>query len=126
MSMALRSLDKALNASDGAVLKTALDEARTTVASCLGLIGVKPKAARRTLTRRPRGHAATSDNGSAQPDANDLLAYLKNNPGSSSETITKQFSTDAGTLRPVMRRLIDDGKVKTKGERRGTRYFVGA
>ena len=36
LGMALRSRDKALNATDDAVIKRPLYEARTTVASCLG------------------------------------------------------------------------------------------
>ena len=120
MAMGLRSLDKALNSTDDAVLRKALDHARVTVASCLAMTGVKAGAARKVLGTRPRG-------GSGQKlDAAAILAYLKSNPGSSSESISKQFSTDAASLRSALRQLIDDGKVRTTGERRGTRYSADA
>jgi len=130
LNAALSYLDKALNSTADAVLREPLSEARTTVASCLGLLGVTPKAkrgGRRLLTARPRGAAPTSSSGNEAadgPDANDLLSYLAGNPGSSSEALSKEFETDSGTLRPVMRKLIDDGRVKTKGQRRGTRYYA--
>ncbi len=130
LNAALSYIDKALNSTEDKVLRQSLDEARATVASCLGLLGVTAGAkrgGRRLLTPRRRA-ASTGDNGPMEmvADANDLLTYLANNPGSSSEVLSKQFSTDANTLRPVMRKLIDDGKVRTKGEKRGTRYFASA
>lgn len=131
MAMGLRSIDKALNSTDDQVLKKALDEARATVASCLALTGVKKGLGQRTLTPRApataRSGASATENGAhaAQPDANDLLAYLRDNPGSSSETISRQFSTDAATLRGAMRDLLDQGKVTTQGQKRGTKYFAG-
>jgi len=130
MAAALASIDKALNATDDTVLRKSLDEARGVVSACLGLLGVTPKTKRlrgRLLAARIRGTAPTSSttNGSADgPDANDLLKYLEGNPGSSSEALSKEFETDSGTLRPVMRQLIDEGKVKTKGQRRGMKYYA--
>jgi hypothetical protein len=94
-------------------------QVRETINACPAPCGVTTHSAKSVLSPRPRG----TDNGST-PDANDLLSYLATNPGSSSESLTKQFSTDAGTLRPVMRKLIDDGKVKTQGQRRGMRYYA--
>lgn len=126
MSMALRSIDKALNSTDDQVLKKALDEARATIASCLALTGVKKGLSQRSLTpRAPKARASSTENGGSQPDANNLIAFLRTNPGSSSEAITKQFATDAATLRGAMRELLDQGKVTTKGQRRGTKYFAG-
>jgi len=130
LNAALSYIDKALNATSDAVLREPLDEARATVSSCLGLLGVTPKTkrgGRRLLTPRARGAAPATNSDSADgPEASDLLSYLTNNPGSSSETLSKQFATDSATLRPVMRQLIDEGKVKVKGQKRGTRYFASA
>jgi hypothetical protein len=130
MKAALKNLERSMGATDDPVLRKSLDEARGNVSACLGLCGVTTKAPRGAQGSRGRGRAASraraanTENGPhyAAPDANDLLAYLRSNPGSNSESITKQFSTDAVSLRPVMRKLIDEGKVKTQGERRGTRY----
>jgi len=134
MKAALKSIEKSMSSSDDQVLRRALDEARGTVSSCLSLCSVTSKAPRGTLIARPRAAVAartrvtSTENGPAmaQPDANDLLAYLRNNPGSNSESITREFDTDAATLRGTMRELIDLGRVRTEGQRRGMRYFVGA
>jgi predicted transcriptional regulator len=134
MKAALKALDKSMSATDDQVLRKSLGEARSNVSACLGLSGVTVKSPRGgALAPRPRKsagrtRATNTENGPAlaQPDANDLLAFLKNNPGSNSEKITAAFDTDAATLRGTMRGLIDQGRVRTEGERRGTRYFVGA
>jgi hypothetical protein len=34
------------------------------------------------------------------------------------------MSTDSNSLRPVMKRLIADGKVKARGQKRGTAYVT--
>jgi len=133
MKAALKSIEKSMSSTDDQVLRRALDEARGTVSSCLSLCGVTAKAPRGMLTPRPRATVAArtrvagTENGSAmaQPDANDLVAYLRKNPGSNSEAITREFDTDAATLRGAMRELIDGGRVRTEGQRRGMRYFVG-
>ncbi len=118
MAMALRSIDKALNSSDDIVLRKALDEARETVASCLTLCGVKKKNSKSTLTPRSRSSSGT------QIDTRRLLSFMESNQGSRSEQISAALNTDANTLRPVLQQLIDDGKVRTEGQRRGRRYFA--
>lgn len=134
MKAALKYLDRSMASTDDTVLRKSLDEARGNVSACLSLCGVAGKAPRNTLTPRTRGPKAartrvtSTENGPAMmgPDANDLITFLKQNPGSNSEKITAAFQTDAATLRGTMRPLIDQGVVRTEGERRGTRYFVGA
>ena len=43
-------------------------------------------------------------------------------PGQRGEQISAALGTDSTTMRPVMKRLIEERKVKTKGERRGMTY----
>lgn len=117
MSAALRSINKALNASDDTVLRKALDEARATLNACLSLVGVTPKAAKGTLA--PRGRAR----GSSRPDPDALIKFVKSKPGSNSEQLSAALGTDAASMRPVMHELIAAGKLRTEGQRRGTRYF---
>ncbi len=117
MAAALRSIDKALNAAEEPAIRKALDEARGTVSSCLALCGVKQGTSRGTLTLRLRAQ------GSAVPNTQDLLTFMKGNPGSRSEQISAALGSDAATLRTAMQKLIDAGKVRTEGQRRGRKYF---
>lgn len=117
MSAALRAINKALHATDDAVLRKALDEARATLNACLSLVGVTPKASKGVLPARGRGRS------SARPDVDSLLRFVKSKPGSNSEQLSAALGTDAASMRPVMHELIAAGKLRTEGQRRGTRYF---
>jgi len=122
LSQALKSLDKALNATDDKPLRTALDESRTIVVSCLGLLGITPKAGKAAKAGRPaRKRAAKAS--APELTAEAVLAHLAEHPGSKSEEISAALGTDAVTLRPLLQQLIDDEKVATEGERRGRRYI---
>jgi hypothetical protein len=47
---------------------------------------------------------------------------VRSNPGQRGEHIAAALSTDAATLRPVMKRLIAAGQVRTEGQKRGMTY----
>jgi hypothetical protein len=53
-----------------------------------------------------------------------LLDYVKANPGQRADEIAKALRTDVGTMRLPMQALLAAKKVKTQGQRRGTKYFV--
>jgi hypothetical protein len=53
-----------------------------------------------------------------------LLTYVKANPGQRADQIAKALRTDVGTMRLPMQALLAARKVKTQGQRRGTRYYV--
>ena len=121
MGAALRSIEKAMSATDDAPLRKALDEARATVSACLALCGVTSKSSRGMLTPRTRG----SSHASGRPDAELVLKCVRTNPGSRSEELTAALGTDAAAMRSVMHELIAAGRVRTEGQRRGMRYFAG-
>lgn len=110
---AVRSIDKALAESQDRALRTELDTARASLSACLSLSGVAPKNGGGVLTPRPRRSVAD--------DA--LLEHVQKHPGQRGEQIAAALGTDTKSMRPVMRRLIDDRKVKTRGERRGMVYL---
>jgi hypothetical protein len=113
ISGAVRSIDKAARATGDAAVRKALEEARATLGACLAMNGASPRG---VLTPAKRGA------GRAAVDADAVLAYVRNNPGSSGEQIAREVGTDTTTLRPVMRELIEAGEVKTSGQKRGARY----
>lgn len=113
ISAAMRSIDKALATIQDAATKNALSETRTALSACLSLNGVSSKS-----VLVPRGRPT------ARVDEAQLLAYVQEHPGARGEVIAQALGTDTKSMRPVMHRLIDDRKVKTKGEARGMQYFL--
>ena len=54
-----------------------------------------------------------------------LLAYVAANPGLRIEQINKAIGTSTRDLQLPIRKLIADGALKTKGQKRSTQYFAG-
>lgn len=113
VSAALRSIDQAASQTEDRVLRQSLIEARTSLSACLQLKGV-------TLTPKGSSPKRMVRGGAIDPDA--LLAYVRNNPGQRGEQISAALGTDSTSMRPVMKQLIADRRVKTQGERRGMVY----
>ena len=110
VTRAIRSIDAAMAATGDAAWRTALQEARVTLGACLQLEGIAVS---------PNGRSAGS------VDVAAVLAFVQKNPGQRGEHIAAALGTDSMRLRRTMKRLIEDGKVRTNGERRGMQYFAG-
>ncbi|MEP6863447.1 MAG: hypothetical protein ABJE66_22670 [Deltaproteobacteria bacterium] len=54
----------------------------------------------------------------------DFHAYVLKNPGMRIEQINKQLGTSTKDLALPIRKMIADGSLKTKGEKRSTQYFA--
>lgn len=117
---ALKHVTKAVKAIDAAAAETrdvplrqALESARSTLAACLSLTGTMvPQQARK---RRGSG-------GGASVDSNSLLHYVQKNPGQRGEQISAALGTTSDAMRPVMKELIESGRIKVRGQRRATSY----
>jgi len=109
ISGAVRSIDKAAEATQDSATKKALAEARATLAACLALNKAAPGPVKAAARR-------------AAPDAEKVLAYIRKNPGSRSEEICAELGTDAASLRGVLHQLRDKKRVKVEGKARATRY----
>ena len=83
----------------------------------LELNAAAPAGGRGTLIPRPRAVG--------RPEAGQVIAYLRKHPSSRSEEISRELGTDTASLRPVLHRLRDEGKVKLVGKARATRYSAG-
>lgn len=113
VSKAIKAVDQASNATQDGAMRQALEEARSTLSACLQLKGV-------TLT--PRGSSVKRVSRPGAIDAHSLLNYVKDHPGSRGEQIAAALGTDVKVMRPVMKKLIAEHKVRTAGERRGMTY----
>ena len=115
---ALTSLDKGLANCDDSVMKKELGEARLRISACLALAGAS--AASLTPVAGTRGRRSSVD---FEHFGETLLTHVKKHPGQRGEQIAADLGTDTKTMRLPMKKLIDDGKVKTTGQRRGMCYF---
>ena len=116
---AVRSIDKAMASATDAVLRRALEAARGTLSAYLALQGVTPTA--KSGGRSTTGRRSPED---FERMSASLLTYVSKNPGHRGEQIAEALGTDTKTMRLPMQNLIAEGAVRTKGERRGTRYYL--
>jgi len=109
VNKAIKSIDAAMASTGDQALRTALQEARATLSACMQLKGVLvPRIG------RPKSSV----------DSDVILAFVRKNPGQRGEHIAAALGTDTKGLRGSMKRLIEDRKIETKGERRGMRYWA--
>lgn len=113
VAKAIKAVDQAAEVTQDAAIRRALEEARSTLSACLQLQGV-------TLT--PQGNSPKRAARSGAIDGETLMAYVRSNPGSRGEQIAAGLGTNVKIMRPVMKRLIESGRVRTAGERRGMTY----
>ncbi|HEX7701780.1 MAG TPA: hypothetical protein VF403_13675 [Kofleriaceae bacterium] len=55
----------------------------------------------------------------------DFHSFVSKHPGMRIEQINKQLNTTTKDLALPIRKMISDGSLKTKGEKRSTMYFAG-
>ena len=110
VSGALKSIDKALEGATDAATKGTLQEARSALAALLELGGVPSNS-----------EASVSD---ARVDPDRILDLIRAQPGGGIGQIAKALETTSAGVQPGIKRLREDGLVRTEGERRATKYFA--
>ncbi len=85
-------------------------------------------AAVSSLSRAGRGRGRGSKRTSDELDvlADNFHSFVAKHPGMRIEQINKQLGTTTKDLALPIRKLISEGALKTKGEKRSTTYFAGA
>jgi hypothetical protein len=74
---------------------------------------------------RPRGgRGAKRSSADLEALSERFASFVKANPGLRIEQINKQLGTTTKDLALPIRKMIADGSLKTKGEKRSTQYFA--
>lgn len=71
-----------------------------------------------------RGRGAKRSSDELDNLSDKFLDYVKSNPGLRIEQINKTLGTTTKDLALPIRKLIGEGALKTKGEKRSTQYFA--
>jgi hypothetical protein len=89
--------------------------------------GRPPKAAGRRGPGRPRKAAGRIRRSSADLEATSakVLAYVRSNAGQRLEEIGRGLRTPTEGLKRPIQVLVAEGKLRTEGQKRGTKYFAG-
>ena len=74
---------------------------------------------------RGRGRGSKRTAGELEQQQEQFLAFVRSNPGLRIEQINKQLGTTTKDLALPIRKLIADGSLKAKGNKRSTTYFAG-
>lgn len=97
--------------------------------------GAPPRSARGRGRGRPRGTAASSTRRRRKGQKRNpkllaatterLAAYIAKNPGKRIEEISKGLSTPTRDLALPAKKLLAGRKIKTRGQKRATKYYPG-
>lgn len=99
--------------------------AREMIDEALGSKGGKVSFGRVGRLGGSRGRGAKRSSDELDKLADNFLSYVQKHPGMRIEQINKQLGTSTKDLALPIRKLIAEGALKTKGEKRSTTYFAG-
>jgi len=128
----MRSLvDAFVNEISARVRQATLDSLREALE---GSAGPAPRRARRSgrsaAARAPLaaspGRRGRKPSAASEKAAAELQAYVQGNPGLRLEEIGAAIGQATKGLKGPIARLVRAGSLRTEGQRRGTRYFVGS
>jgi hypothetical protein len=80
----------------------------------------RPPAAKSAPGRRVRRSSAD-----VEEVAEQVLGYVRANPGQRLEEIGRGLGTDTAGLKLPIKELMGSGRLRTEGQKRGTKYFAG-
>jgi hypothetical protein len=78
-----------------------------------------------SVVGRPRGKGAKRSADELDKLSEQFIEFVRQNPGLRIEQINKQLNTTTKDLALPIRKLIGEGALKAKGQKRSTTYFAG-
>jgi hypothetical protein len=84
--------------------------------------GASPVASGPKSRAGKRGRRSATD---VEQVASQVLAYVQGNPGQRLEEIGRGLGVDTGGLKRPIQQLLATGRLRTEGQKRGTKYFAG-
>jgi hypothetical protein len=103
--------------------RAALEEVHAKLSLVIGEVTPKRRAPRTARTGK-RGRPGKFTPEQIDAMGGKILGLLKKSPGARSEQLSTAMKMDAATLRIPLKALIAAKKIKVKGQKRGTTYFV--
>lgn len=83
-----------------------------------------PGRPRKNAAARPAPKGGKRDAASLDEMGAAILAFVQANPGLGAIEIAEAVKSDVGTVRLPIQKLLADRKLRTQGQRRGTKYFA--
>ena len=105
------------------VKRSALDAVRTALGGDANSVAPSAAPARAAAPRR-RGRPGKRSSEDVSAAAEALLAYIKSNEGQRLDQIANGMGTSTKELKLPVQKLFAAKAIKTKGQKRGTKYFV--
>lgn len=96
-----------------------------TLEGALGRSGRGGRGAALVLGGRARGKGAKRSADELDKLSDTFVDFVKANPGMRIEQINKELGTSTKDLALPIRKLVADGVIKAKGQKRSTTYFAG-
>ena len=98
---------------------------RAAIDTLEGALGKRGAATLALRNGRARGRGAKRTAGELEKLGDRFLEFVAKHPGLRIEQINKQLGTSTKDLALPIRKMIAEGSLKTKGEKRSTTYFAG-
>ena len=98
---------------------------RAAIDTLEGTLGKRGAATLALRNGRGRGRGAKRTAGELEKLGDRFLEFVAKHPGLRIEQINKQLGTSTKDLALPIRKMIAEGSLKTKGEKRSTTYFAG-
>jgi hypothetical protein len=111
------------------VRQNALDSAGAALgAVATGTSRAAPPATRRTAPAAKTARRAPSAKQpfDAEAVADQVVSYLKSTPGLRTEQLGAALQVPTDGLKPLIKKLVTAGRLRSEGQARGTRYFAAA